>query len=242
MLSGYDIKAELLKHKVIALPENEIIAEVNRILAKSAFSDKNILENLSSYKKTYDYLEEDFLDKNLLFKPEEIKAISVKLRLKFIASQNYPFNIPYEAIQKINELNRKHGKSLNGFKILGAADTFKKPIDAANFVLFAPTNCGNYYLIYAWGNKLKWYKKLFAFPLRSFESLAVTLVLFTSIVTLLLPTYLITLDRTVGYWCGYRAGTFFHLLIFFSGISAYMLVGFNKRFSGSVWQEENDYN
>lgn len=243
MSLGYNIKDELLKIKAKTnLPENIVIDEVNRILMMGVQQDKNILHNLSSYKKTFEFLEEDGLDKSLLFKPEELKKICTELRLKFIDSQNYPFDIPYEAIYNINELNRKQGKNLNGFKIMGVGSTFKKPVNAANFVLFAPTRYGNYYLVHAWGNNLKWYHKLIAFPLRSFETLAIVLIIFTAIVTLCLPTFLITLDRTATYWSGYRAGTFFHLLIFFSGITAYMLVGFNKRFSGSVWQDENDYN
>lgn len=242
MLSGYDIKEELLKLKVkTAEPEDEIIDEVNKILARSIYKEKNILKNLRSYNKTFEVLDEEDLDDALIFKPEELKEICIKFRLKFLDSQNYQFDVPYEAIAKINDLNKTQGKNLEGFKIMGVANSFRNPNNSSSFALFAPTLLGNYYLIYNWGNKLKWYKKLLAFPLRNFETLMVTVLLWTLLVTMSLPTVLITLDRTATYWCGYRIAVYFHLLIFFSGVTAYILVGFNKRFSGSVWQEEREF-
>ena len=242
MLSGYDIKEELLKQKVLtAEPEDAIIDEVNKILAKSIYKEKNILKNLRSYNKTFEVLDEEDLDESLIFKPEELRALCIKFRLKFLDSQNYQFDVPYEAINKINDLNKLQGKNLEGFKIMGVADSFRNPTRSSNFALFAPTLLGNYYLIHNWGNKLKWYKKILAFPLRNFETLMVTVLTWTLLVTLSLPTFLITLDRTATYWCGYRIAVYFHLLIFFSGVTAYILVGFNKRFSGSVWQEEREF-
>lgn len=242
MFSGYDIKQELLKYKDCSVnPEDEVIIEANKILKQSIFKEQNILSNLKTYNKSFQLIDEVGLDEHLIFSTEELKKICVKLRLKFLDSQNYHFDIPYEAILKIKELNRLQKKDLEGFKILGVSETFKRKSDKANFVLFAPTIYGNYYLVHNWGTRLNWYKKLIAFPLRSFEALAATLLVLVFIVTMSLPTYLITLDRTATYWCGYRIATYFHLLIFFSGVSAYILVGFNKRFSSQIWQQERDF-
>lgn len=239
---GYDIKNELLKLKAKPkLPEDEVIAEVNRILSQSIFKEENILRNLRTYNKSFQKLNEEFLEEHLVFKPSEIKKTCIKLRLKFLDSQNYHFDVPYAAVLKIKELNREQGKDLEGFKIMGVSESFRKRLPHTNFALFAPTVYGNYYLIHTWGEKLPWYKKMMAFPLRNFETLALSLMLFVFVITLSLPTYLITLDRTATYWCGYRIATYFHLLIFFSGVTAYILVGFNKRFSGQVWQQEREF-
>lgn len=239
---GYDIKDELLKLKAKPkLPEEEVIAEVNRILSHSIYKEKNILRNLKTYNKSFQQLDEEGLEDYLVFEPSEIKATCINLRLKFLDSQNYQFDVPYEAILKIKALNRDQGKDLEGFKIMGVSEAFRKRLPHTNFALFAPTVYGNYYLIHSWGDKMPWHKKLLAFPLRNFETMAVSLMLFVFIVTMSLPTYLITLDRTATYWCGYRIATYFHLLIFFSGVTAYILVGFNKRFSGQVWQQEREY-
>lgn len=239
---GYDIKNELLKLKAKPRsPEDEVIAEVNRILSQSIYKEKNILRNLKTYSKSFQQLNEEGLEDYLIFRPSEIKNTCTKLRLKFLDSQNYHFDIPYEAIYKIKELNHAQCKDLEGFKIMGISAGFRKRMPHTNFALFAPTVYGNYYLIHSWGEKMPWYKKLSAFPLRNFETLAISLMIFVFIVTMSLPTYLITLDRTATYWCGYRIATYFHLLIFFSGVTAYILVGFNKQFSGQVWQKENEF-
>ena len=242
MFQGYDIKEELQKRKVKKTnPGDFIIDEVHKILAKSLFREQTILNNLKTYNKSFELLNEDELNSSQVYKPEELKALCVSLRLKFLDSQAYRFDVPYEAVLKIKHLNEVQKKDLDGFKIMGVAEAFRKQVPNTNFALFAPTVMGNYYLVHHWGTKLKWYKKLMAFPLRNFEMLMITIISFVLIVTLCLPTYLITLDRTATYWCGYRIGIFFHLLIFFSGFTAYILVGFNKRFSGTVWDEEREF-
>lgn len=242
MFQGYDIKEELQKYKLNKVnPGDFIIEEVHKILAKSLFKEQNILNNLKNYNKSFALLDEETLDRSLIFKPGELKAVCINLRLKFLDSQAYRFDVPYEAVLKIKHLNEVQKKDLDGFKIMGMAGAFRKQLPNANFALFAPTVMGNYYLVHHWGTKLKWYKKLMAFPLRNFEMLMITVISFVLIVTLCLPTYLITLDREATYWCGYRIGIFFHLLIFFSGFTAYILVGFNKRFSGTVWDKEREF-
>jgi len=242
MFRGYDIKEELQKQKIRSSePDDFIIEEVNKILAANIFKEKTILNNLKSYNKSFELLNEDGLDKLSIFSPEELKKVCINLRLKFLDSQNYRFDVPYEAILKIKHLNESQKKNLDGFKIMGVAESFKKSNTKSNFALFAPTIMGNYYLVHQWGTRLKWYKKLMAFPLRNFEVLMLTVISFVFLLTMCLPTFLITLDDTATYWCGYRIAVFFHLLIFFSGVTAYILVGFNKRFSGTVWEEEREF-
>ena len=105
----------------------------------------------------------------------------------------------------------------------------------SQILVFAPTVYGNYYLVHSWGQKMKWYKKILTFPLRNFENLACCLVMLALTTTLVIPTRHVTLDRDATYWCGYRFAVFFHLLIFYTGFTTYTLFGFNKPFSGSIW-------
>jgi len=105
MFAGFDIKEELQKKKVKStLPEDEVIAEVNRILSQSVYKEKNILRNLKTYNKSFQLLNEEGLEESLVFKPQELKDVCIKLRLKFLDSQNYQFDVPYAAILKIKEL------------------------------------------------------------------------------------------------------------------------------------------
>jgi hypothetical protein len=242
MFNAFDISSELLKIKAKSTkPEDFVIYEVKKILNEALFKEKNILDHLKTYNKSFEYLDEENLDKEFIFSQETLKQFCTNYRFKFLNSQEYKFEIPYEAILKIKHLNEVQKKHLDGIKILGLSDAFRKKVPQANFAMFVPTVLGNYYLVHAWGNKLPWYHKLVSFPLRSFETLAMSLIVFVLLVTLSLPTFLITLDRTATYWCGYRIATYFHLLIFFSGVTVYILVGFNKRFSSSVWQQSSEF-
>lgn len=222
-------KSKLRKH------EDVILDEVNRLLNANLLSEKNILNNLKFYNKTFELLDEEVLDKDRIFKLNEIKVTCTKFRLRFIDSQFYRGEIPYEAILKIKELNETGHKDLKGFKILGSRKTFLLKEKNPSLALFAPTVNGNYYHIHSWGAPIKWYKKWLAWPFQSFENLFITVALFTLIITLLLPVRLITLDREAPYWCGYRIATFFHLLIFNSGVTVYFTFAFNKNFSKSIW-------
>lgn len=235
MLKEISIKNELLKQKdKPKKAEDFLIDEVNRLLKSELINERNILNNLKFYNKTFELLNENEIDKNLIFTPTEIKKICIKYRLRFLDSQLYKAEIPYVSILKIKHLNEVQRKNLKGFKILSSSKSFlSKKKDTA--ILFAPTVNGNYYLIHHWGENFKWYRKYMAFPLQTFETLALFIATFTLIETLLLPTYLITLDRDATYWCGYRIATYFHILIFNSGVTAYFTFALNKNFSKSIW-------
>jgi hypothetical protein len=242
MFKGFNIHSELLKQKMeLSEPDDFVIEAVNDILAKSLFEEKTILNNLKSYNKSFEMLNQYDLDKSLLFKTDELREFCIKFRLKFLESQFYKFDVPYEAILKIKFLNQTHGKNLEGFKIMGVAESFKKKLPHSNFALFAPTTMGNYYLVHQWGEDLSWSKKIMAFPLRNFERLAVTVICAVFLITISLPTIVVTSVPNTDHWCRERIAVFFHLLIFFGGVSAYILVGFNKRFSGTIWDEPAEY-
>lgn len=82
---------------------------------------------------------------------------------------------------------------------------------------------------------------LYNWPLRRFENLALTVIMATLLITLALPTWLITLDSSAQYWSGYRAAAFMHLLIFNAGITAYLTFAFSRHFSSTVWNRKKDF-
>jgi hypothetical protein len=242
MFSGFDIREELIRNRDKSRKENDfVLDEVHRILAESSFTEKHILDNLRQYNRTFTLLDEEGLDKTFVFKEADIKRECIGFRLKFLDSRHYKPEVPYEAILKISHLNSLQKKDLQDFKILGKSGAFKNKDVPSPLLLFAPTVYGNYYLVHAWGCKLKWYQKIKALPLRNFEVLLCTVALIALTVTMSLPTWLITLDHEATYWCGYRVAAFLHLFIFFSGMTAYLLVGFNKNFNGSVWRSEKEF-
>lgn len=221
--------------------EEDVLIEAKRILSNDLFSEKKIIQNLRQYSNISELITEEEVSQHLIFSAKEIKLMAVNYRLKFLESKYYKTEIPYEAVLRIKALNTKHSKNLKEFKILSMADAFAGNAPQNGALLFAKTNHGNYYLIHSWGANMPWHHKLKFWPLRNVETMAASLILFTLMVTLALPTHLITLDSKATYWCGYRAGTFFHLLIFFTGFTAYFTITFAKNFSSTNWNKANDF-
>jgi hypothetical protein len=238
MFRNVNITTELLKTRVKKRSHEDVLLdEVKTILSSDLLKENKILSNLKFYNKSFELLDESEIDASFVFSIEEIKNICIKYRLRFLDSQYYKDEFPYEAVLKIKDLNSDYKKDLKGFKILAQAEAFSKKEKDCPCLLFAPTINGNFYLIHSWGKEYKWHRKMTLFPIRTFETLILSIAVFTLIVDLSLPVELITLDRSAPYFCGYRIATYFHLLIFFTGFTAYATFAFNKNFSKSNWNE-----
>ncbi|MBA2611889.1 MAG: hypothetical protein H0U95_07965 [Bacteroidetes bacterium] len=220
---------------------DELVQEANRILARDLYSENNILKNLKQYNNSFDLIDEEDVNSDLIFKGSEIKKVALDYRLKFIDSQYFKAEIPYEAILKIKDLNVNFRKDLKGFKILAPLQAFKEDKLMRSAILFVPTNYGNYCIIHKWGKPLKWYRKIASWSLKNFDNLFMTVFFYTLIVTLCIPTPLITLDSTASYWSGYRAAAFMHLLIFHCGVTAYITFAFGKNLSSITWNHYKDF-
>lgn len=238
MFGNINITKELLKARINNRSHEDVILdEVKTILSSDLLKENKILSNLKFYNKSFELLDESEIDSALVFSTEEIKNICIKYRLRFLDSQYFKDEFPYEAVLKIKDLNTEFKKDLKGFKILAQSEAFSKKEKDLPCLLFAPTLNGNFYLIHSWGKEYAWSRKYTLFPIRTFETLILTIAVFTLIVDLSLPVELITLDRSAPYFCGYRIATYFHLLIFFSGFTAYATFAFNKNFSKSNWND-----
>lgn len=241
MFKEIDIQKQLLKQKLKSEHQGEhLVTEANRILKEDLFTDKKILQNIKAYNKAYEVLDEEVLDKKLVFTLAEIKQICITYRLKYLDSQCYKHEMPYEAIAKIKHLNDRYQKDLKYFKVLGSHSSFLKET-GEECLLLAKTNYDNYYIIHRWGKKHKWSRKLKYWSLQNFEKLCVSVLMITLLLTLSLPSGLITLDDKVGYFSGFRIAAFFHLLIFNFGVTVYLTFTFNKNFSSSLWNQEKDF-
>ena len=235
----YDqLKREQRKRKIAG---DSLVQEANKILHQDLFTEKKILEHLRQYNNQSRCLDEDVLDDSRIFSLDEIKQICVTYRLKFLSSKRYKPVIPYESILIIKDLNDRYRKELTDFMILSPVEGFSSASATGDSMLFTKTNDGNYYLVHRWGRALKWHRQWFFWPMRCFENLFATVVTVTLCITLLLPTWLITLDHHADYWSGYRAAAFFHLLIFNTGVTAYVTFTFAKNFSGTIWNREQDF-
>lgn len=242
MFEDADIERELtrLRNKTRS-SEDRLLSEANKILRQDLFADKKILDNLKQYNSSSGIVNEEDVDAALIFTLAEIKKLAILYRLKFLETKTYKPEIPYEAILKIKYIEDVFKKNLEVFKVLSVPAAFLDKGCAGSSVLFVKTNYDNYYLVHSWGRPLNWMRRIKFWPLRNFENLFITILIITLIITLSLPTYLISLDRKAEYWSGYRAAAFFHLLIFNMGVTAYFTFAFSKNFSSSIWNSVKDF-
>lgn len=221
--------------------EEKLLKEANDLLNESTRSDKNILKNLSRYNKSFGLLNESLLNPDQIYHTRELKELAIHYRLKFLDSSYYKSEIPIDTIESIRKLNRAFNIDLKHFKILAPDISFTKENADLCSLIFAETNQGNYYFIDYWGNGLKWYRRYMYWPLQKFENLISVVFIITLLLTLCLPTGLITLDNKAEYWSGYRAAAFFHLLIFNLGVTVYFTFTFAKNFSSAIWNQYKDF-
>ncbi len=219
--------------------DGQVIDEVNRILQEELFSEKNILRNLKTYNRSFEFLREEGLDRNRIFSINEIKNICIQYDLRFLDSQKYKGSIPNEAIAEIRILSRERKKPLEAFKIMGPINSFRIKHTESDPMLFAETDKGNYYLVHHWDHKVPWHKSFTVFPFRKFENLLLSIGSICGFFTLITPQSWIMDTHAFEYWGMHRFALFFHLFIVFGGFTMFLMLSFHRGFTSGKWDEDS---
>jgi hypothetical protein len=239
MFRPVHIQNELERERKKLLDAGDILVfDAKRILHDQQFTEKNILGNLKSYNKSFGLLNEEGLNKEQLFTHMEIKNICIRYRLRFVDSDMYTGEFPYESILKIKDLNELQRKDLNYFKVISTVDRLKHPFLDQDTLLFCETVYGNYYLIHRWGAALSARRKWNFFFLRNFETILLFTVLISAFLTLITPTKLMTNDPRAEFFSLYRSALFFHILIINTGFVVFYLFKKGIPFSSSCWDSK----
>lgn len=223
------------ERKKLRKESDELVLEAQRILINDTFSEKKILDHLKQYNQSFELLNEDDIDKSNLFTLAEIKTFCIKNRMRFVDSNYFKGEFPYEIVLKIKDYNRFQKKDLRHFKILCPAELLANKDSKSPAALFCRTMYGNYYLIHTWGENLPSKRIILNWPLRNFETFSVFMLIIVGIITLILPNSLLTTDVHAEYFSMYRAACFFHVLILFVGFVVFRMIATNKGLSSSVW-------
>lgn len=223
------------ERKKLRKESDELILEAQRILINDRFTEKKILDNLKQYNQSFELLNEDDIDESNLFTLSELKTFCIKNRLRFVSSTYFKGEFPYESILKIKDYNKFQKKDLRHFKILCPAELIADASLKCPAALFCKTMYGNYYLIHTWGENLSTKRKIVKWPLRNFETLFISALIVTALITLILPNSLLTTDVHAEYFSMYRAACFFHVLILIVGFSVFRMIATNKGLSSSIW-------
>jgi len=235
MLGRTNIEQKLQQTRNKSISESDILDQVRSILAEDDLKEDAIIARMKSPQKatprnSFDF---DLLDANHIYHVDQIRDICVDYRLRFLDTRYFKNEIPQEALNKIKQLEKDHNTTLRGFKIVAPSKMFKLE-NADDPLLFAPIGNGYFYLIHKWGNDLNAFRKLWAWPFKSFENLIVCTVLVSLLAAYAVPNGIFSKDTS---------GVQFVLIFFFTFKSIASMVLYysfaaGKNFNTAIWNSK----
>ncbi|MDT0554581.1 hypothetical protein [Patiriisocius hiemis] len=234
MLSKTNIQQKLSEFRDKRVTEKELIDEVYSIFAENETQRQAISERLSNKETVSAEFNIEHLKTEKIYHIEDIKALCVTYRLRFLDSHFFKGTIPEEAISKIRVLEKEHGTILSNLKIVAPAKLLKLE-NADDPLLFAPMGNNYFYLIHKWGNDLHPLRKIVMWPYKSFENLILTTLLVSIFLTSITPMQAFTKgDVTLQEY-------FLMFLFMFKAVAGIVLYyGFakGKNFNGVIWNSK----
>tara|TARA_B100000989_G_C19473986_1_gene442024 strand:- start:382 stop:1107 length:726 start_codon:yes stop_codon:yes gene_type:complete len=236
MLSNINIKKEL--ELVQSKQENQVLKLVNDQLLNDQKIENSIKNNLNQCAPTN--FNPDLVDYNIndVYDIDAIKSIAVKYRLRFLPTKYFKNEIPQEAIFKTKNLEKKNNTSIKNFHILAPATSFDLEDVNKDPLLFAPLSNGKYLLIHQWGTDLSWFKRFTAIPLKSLESMLISVGVIAFLIAMITPTWLIlnSAEIDMGYFGYHRMAWFMYAYILICSITTFIC------FSQNIYPSEYQWN
>ena len=236
MLSNINIKKEL--ELVQSKQENQVLELVNDQLLNDQKIENSIKNNLNQCVPTN--FNPDLVDYNIndVYDINAIKSIAVKYRLRFLPTKYFKNEIPQEAIFKTKNLEKKNNTSIKNFHILAPATSFDLEDVNKDPLLFAPLSNGKYLLIHQWGTDLSWFKRFTAIPLKSLDSMLISVGVIAFLIAMITPTWLIlnSAEIDMGYFGYHRMAWFMYAYILICSITTFIC------FSQNIYPSEYQWN
>ena len=232
MFQKINIHEELVKEKKKSI---SLLDEANALLQAQSKMDEDILNRIEFPSSLTLHSVSDIQSENI-FSSEQIKNTCITYRLRFLDSQLFKGEIPYEAIMKVKEIEKKLGVKFSEFKILAPTALFKLRDRNKDPLLFACVSSPNgggqeesqYLLIHKWGNDMNWYRKIITFPLRTAKNFILTMLVISLLISIAVPV-------------DYSARMFIFLLSNLFFLSMFAHIGYmrlNQNFSEFEWDSK----
>ncbi len=227
------IPEKLLNSRKKRISQEDLLEEINNIFKVDNEKDEAVISRLIGGKDGDDVnnFKISLLDSNKVYHLSDIEKICINYRLRFLNSALYKVDFPYETVIRIKELEKEHGISLSGFKLMAPASVFKLK-NADDPLLFAPIGNDYFYLVHSWGRDLHHFRKLLMWPFRQLENFMFFLLVMSLVLTMLIPEGMFSPDNNT---------TQFFVLFFFmfkwvAGLSLFYGFKYGKNFSSAIWR------
>ena len=204
-------------HKVLLQVQVPTIVETNT-------------NNFKKSNKNYNQFDFDQLETNRIFHRDAIKQICIDYRLRFLDLSYFKADVPVEAIEKIQGLEKDHNTELKHMKIVAPSKLFKLK-NADDPLLFVPIGNDYYYLIHKWGNDLHPLRRLMMWPFKNIVTSTLSILLLSLLLTAMMPLGLFSSEP--------NSSDFLLIFLFmFKSVAAvviYYAFAAGKNFSRAIW-------
>jgi hypothetical protein len=234
MLPRTNIESELRKKRKKRIASSDILLEVERIFEENHQEREVIKTKLKSKDQGTGLLLLNNLEPERIFHLDDIKALCITYRLRFLDSHFFKGEIPEEAISKIRQLEKEQQQSLSGLKVMAPAKLLKLE-NADDPLLFAPMGNDYFYLVHKWGKDLHPLRRLLMWPYKSFENLVFAVFLISILLTAMTPMGMFTKGAVTN------QEYFLMFLFMFKAVAGIVLFyGFakGKNFNSAIWDSK----
>lgn len=234
MLRKTNIERKLAQARKDQAGSLRILDQFYEVLRLDASQEKNIEKNLREGNSVIENVFNlDLLDSENIYHIDHIRTICIDYRLRFLSSKYFKGQIPSEAISKIKMLEKVHGTTIGGFKILAPSRLFKLE-DKDDPLLFSPLGNDYYYLIHKWGEDLHPLRKLLVWPFKNVVNLVTLLILVSYAGTFLIPEGLFSKSSSSAeFWI-----MFFFIFKSITAIVIFYGFAMGKNFNPAIWKSK----
>lgn len=224
---------EKLKRTRASKKEEENLMALLKDMSICALADSDIQDAPLDTTSSVNEFDFDLLETDRIFHIEQIREVCVDYRLRFLDLKYFKPEVPDEAIEAMQSLEARHETTLGNLKIMAPSRLFKLE-DKDDPLLFAPMGNGYFYLVHKWGNDLHPLRKMLVWPFKSITNLALVVMLFSFLATLMVPNGLFSKQGGAAeFWI-----IFFFMFKSLAAVVIFYGFALGKNFNPAIWNSK----
>lgn len=175
------------------------------------------------------------MDPERIFHRDTIRTLCIRYRLRFLPGGLFKGPVPSTAIYALRGLERKAGSPLKSFMVMAPAGRFKLCDSEVDPLLFVPLGNDRFYLVHKWGSDLSAARRILNWPVRTVAHLAILVLLFAAVSSMLVPTHWMTTDPTATFWGAHRMLFLLWTTMVSASFTVFGWFAFFGQFSAEAW-------
>ena len=204
--------------------------DLHKVLLQSQDTIPSFSVPKKSLRSQYNQFDFDQLETKRIFHRDTIKKTCIDYRLRFLDLDYFKGDVPVEAIESIQALEKAHKTELQNMKIVAPSKLFKLK-NTDDPLLFVPIGNEYYYLIHKWGNDLHPLRQLLMWPFKNIVTSILSIILLSLVLTSLMP---LSLFRAEPNWSDFVL-IFMFMFKSIAAVVIYYAFAACKNFSREIW-------